>query len=348
MNSTHARPRIGRLGAGTRKAINISQEEVVRASALSPGQRLPLVMQPGMRGVNLPAWAASNAASIESRLSERGAILFRHFAVGGVAEFEAFIRAVSGELLEYRERSSPRSPVGGNVYTSTDYPKEHRIFLHNENSYQQHWPLKVFFFCETAARRGGETPIADCRRIYRRLDPKLVERFVEKQWMYVRNFGDGLGLPWQSVFQTTDRAVVEQHCRQAGIEAEWKSGDRLRTRAVRPAVARHPRTSELVWFNHATFFHVSTLEPSVRDEMLRQFEEEDLPTNTYYGDGSTIEPSVLDELREAYRQEEIAFPWEEGDVLMVDNMLVAHGRAPYDGARKILVGMAQPLSREEV
>jgi alpha-ketoglutarate-dependent taurine dioxygenase len=175
-----------------------------------------------------------------------------------------------------------------------------------------------------------------------------VERFVEKQWMYVRNFGDGLGLPWQSVFQTTDRAVVEQHCRRAGIEVEWKSEDRLRTRAVRPAVARHPRTGELVWFNHATFFHVSTLEPSVRDEMLRQFEEEDLPTNTYYGDGSPIEPSVLDELREAYRQEEIAFPWEEGDVLMVDNMLVAHGRAPYDGARKILVGMTQPLSREEV
>lgn len=346
MNTTTPTPRLGRLGA--RKAISLSQEELVRTGPLRPGQRLPLVMQPGVRGLSLLTWAAGHAAHVEQKLHEHGAILFRNFGVSDAEGFEQFIRAVSGELLEYRERSSPRSRVADNVYTSTDYPKEYAIFLHNENSYQQVWPLKLFFFCQTAPPLGGATPIADCRGVYRRLDPKIVERFAERRWMYVRNFGDGMGLPWQTVFQTTDRAVVEQHCRRAGIEAEWKSGDRLRTRAVRPAVARHPRTGETVWFNHATFFHVSTLEQAVREELLRQFDEEDLPTNTYYGDGSPIEPSVLEEVREAYRQEEVSFPWQEGDVLMVDNMLVAHGRAPFDGPRKILVGMSQPLSRADL
>lgn len=348
MESKPVRPRIITPGSTKRKAITISQQELIRTCFLETGQDLPLVIKPSVRGVNLVAWAKNHTAFIENRLLVHGAILFRDFNPTGISQFERFVRSVSGTLLEYQERSSPRSRVSENVYTSTDYPKEYPIFLHNENSYQQVWPLKVCFFCETPAQSGGETPIADCRRIYQHLDPRIREFFIEKQWMYVRNFGDGFGLPWQTVFQTTDRAVVDRHCHQAGISVEWKSDNRLRIRAVHPAVARHPVTGEMVWFNHATFFHVSTLEPTVRQELLRQFAEEDLPTNTYYGDGRPIDSSVLAELREAYKQAEISFPWEAGDILLVDNMLVAHGRAPYVGPRRILVAMAQPVSRKNL
>jgi alpha-ketoglutarate-dependent taurine dioxygenase len=166
--------------------------------------------------------------------------------------------------------------------------------------------------------------------------------------MYVRNFGDGFGLAWQDVFQTADKQAVERHCRAKGIETEWKEGDRLRTRAVRRALARHPKTGELVWFNHATFFHLSTLEPTVRQALLEEFEESELPTNTYYGDGSAIDPEVLEQLRAAYDAEIVRFPWQEGDLLMLDNMLVAHGRAPFSGPRQILVGMAEPVSEDQV
>jgi alpha-ketoglutarate-dependent taurine dioxygenase len=110
---------------------------------------------------------------------------------------------------------------------------------------------------------------------------------------------------------------------------------------VRPAVRYHPETGEPVWFNHATFFHVSTLDPTISAVLTRQFKEEDLPSTTCYGDGSSIEPETLEELREAYRCETVKFPWQEGDLLLLDNMLVAHSRAPYEGSRVILVGMAQ-------
>ena len=88
---------------------------------------------------------------------------------------------------------------------------------------------------------------------------------------------------------------------------------------------------------------MTTLEPSVRDALLADYEDSDLPTNTFYGDGSPIEPEVLDYLREAYRRETVIFSWQANDVLLLDNMLVAHGRAAYTGERKVLVGMAHPV-----
>ena len=76
------------------------------------------------------------------------------------------------------------------------------------------------------------------------------------------------------------------------------------------------------------------------------FREEDLPRNAFYGDGSKIEASVLEEINEIYQQETVTFPWQEGDILMLDNMLVAHGRKPFIGPRKVLVGMAEPFSNK--
>jgi len=317
---------------------------LVKTEYLQSGQPLPLVIQPQVKGMNPITWAASHKAYIEANLLKHGGLLFRNFGMKTATEFEQFSKVVCGELLEYHERSSPRRQVSGNVYTSTDYPATESIFLHNENSYQQTWPMKILFFCQTAPQSGGETPIADCRKIYQRLNEKLRQRFIERKWMLIRNFGDGLGLSWQTVFQTTDRDVVDEHCRANGIQTEWKDNDRLRTRAVRPAVAYHPKTREPVWFNHATFFHVSTLDPVISAVLLRQFKEADLPSTTCYGDGSSIEAETLAELREAYRSETVTFPWQEGDVLLLDNMLVAHGRAPYTGARAILVGMAETYS----
>lgn len=337
-----------RAGGFKRRAVSVSAEALIKTRLLEPGRELPLVIEPAATSVDLIAWLAGNRAFVEEALLRHGGVLFRGFGLRGAAGLEEAIRALCGEALEYRERSSPRRAVAGRVYTSTDYPPAYPIFLHNENSYQKTWPLKIFFLCETPSETGGETPIADCRRVLARVDPAVRDRLVEKGWMYVRNFGDGFGLDWQTVFQTADRDEVAEHCRRNGIEAEWKDGGRLRTRAVRSAMAKHPRTGDPVWFNHATFFHVSTLVPEVREDLLRELAESDLPTNTYYGDGTPFEPETLDHLRAAYEAETVSFPWQQGDLLVLDNMLTAHARAPYSGARKVLVGMAEPVSREQV
>jgi alpha-ketoglutarate-dependent taurine dioxygenase len=338
-----------KLGAITRKTIKMSQDELIETEYLQPENNIPLVVKPAIAGVNLLEWATSKKEVIETLLLKHRALLFRNFNVNTTALFNQFIKTTfSGELLEYRDRSSPRHEIDGKIYTSTDYPADQTIFLHNEGTYWLTWPLKIYFGCLIAPQQGGETPIADCRKVFQRINPKIRERFIEKKVLYVRNYNDGFGLTWQTVFQTQDKTMVEEYCRSNSIEFEWKTGNRLKTRSCRQAVARHPQTGEMVWFNHATFFHVSTLEPMMREALLVEFKEEDLPNNTYYGDGSAIEPSVLDELREAYEQEKVTFPWQEGDVLMLDNMSVAHGRTPFVGQRKVVVGMADPFKNPEI
>ena len=331
-----------------RKAVSLSQEGLIKVGHLQSGETLPLVVQPVVEGVDLVQWAAHNREFIESRLSRHGAILFRDFDVKAVAEFEQFISAVSGDLLDYTYRSTPRSQVSGKIYTSTEYPADQSIPLHNEMAYSRNWPMKIWFFSIQAAEKGGETPLADSRKVFGRIDPKIRERFIQKKVMYVRSYGDGLDLPWQNVFQTTNKAEVEAYCRTTGIEFEWRGGDYLITRQVCQAVATHPRTGEIVWFNQAHLFHVSSLKPEIRESLFSALKEEDLPRNAYYGDGSPIEATVLDEVRAAYRQETIAFPWQAWDILMLDNMLAAHGRAPFVGARKVVVGMAEPFCSQEM
>jgi len=330
--------------AGRRNAVKISQTNLVKAELIEPDRTLPLVIQPAVDGINLVTWAANNRELIETWLLQHGGILFRNFDIREVAEFEQLIQAISGSLLDYSYRSTPRSQVSGKIYTSTEYPASRFIPLHNEMSYSLNWPMKIWFFCIKPAEQGGETPIADSRKVFQRIDAEFKEKFMQKNVMYVRNYGDKIDLSWENVFQTKNKLEVENYCRNAGIKFEWKDSNRLKTRQVCQAVATHPKTGEKVWFNQAHLFHASSLEQKLYKSLLSTFKQEDFPRNAFYGDGSTIENSVLDEIRDIYQQEAVIFSWQPGDVLMLDNMLTAHGRTPFIGSRKVVVGMAEPFN----
>lgn len=324
-----------------RQEVASASERWVLFEPLAAGVRLPLLARPAVEGVSLAEWAGENRRRIAELLLFHGGILFRGFALGGAEELHRFAEATGGDALAYRERSSPRHEVAHSVYTSTDHPADQEILLHNENSYAWTWPRKIFFYCARPALAGGETPLADSRAVLARIPPEIRARFQHTGVMYLRNFGDGCGLTWQQAFQTADPAEVESYCRSAAMEWEWKPGGRLRTRAVRPAVATHPATGEAVWFNQVTLFHPAALDPATRGFLTAEFAPEDMPLAVLYGDGGPIEDEVVAALLVAYRQETMAFPWQRGDLLALDNLLVAHGRNPFQGPREILVAMAE-------
>ncbi|MBL1265171.1 TauD/TfdA family dioxygenase [Methylomicrobium sp. RS1] len=312
---------------------------------LTASGALPLLVKPAAPGIALSEVAAELRALADRHLLHCGGLLFRGFAVAGPAEFKMFAAGFGHPLLSYEFGSTPRTRVEEGVYTSTEYPPHQSIPLHNEQAYTREWPMKIWFYSALVAERGGETPIADSREIYRRIDPAIRRRFEQHGLMYVRNFGNGLDVPWAQVFNTEEPGVVEQYCSEHGIVCEWKDDGELRTRQICQATAQHPVTGDWVWFNQAHLFHVSNLEPDVREALLDMLEPEDLPRNVYYGDGSPIEDSVLDEIRGVLDELTVSFSWQTGDVMMLDNMLAAHARSPFGGARKVVVAMAEPYSQ---
>ena len=294
---------------------------------------------------DLAQWAASRHAALDELLLEHRALLFRGFNVGSVDDFERFVSASSnGDRLAYRDRSTPRENRGQQIYTSTVYPPDQTIHLHNEGTYWLSWALKLYFCCLQPSQWGGETPIADVRRVHDRIDAGIRQQFLDRKMMLVRNFNDGFGLTWQEVFQTDDPAEVERYCQANDIVFEWKSGNRLRTRQVRPAIRFHPKTKEPVWFNHAAFFHISALDPAMQQVLVSELGEDGLPYNTFFGDGGSIDTATMEHVRDAYRAEKVMFPWERGDVMLLDNMSVAHAREPYGGDREVVVAMTEAYS----
>lgn len=275
-------------------------------------------------------------------LLEHGAVVFRGLNIADAGDFHDVVSRFAEPFTEYLYGNSPRKAVHEGVWTSTEYPAEYDISLHNELSQAYRWPDRLFFCCLVAPPVGGETPVSDGRAMLAGMDPQVRERFEQHGVAYLQNLhgGYGLGRSWQDSYETDDSAKVEEYLRAAGIEFHWTDDEDLRIRQVRPATRRHPVTGAEVWFNQADQFHVSNLRKAEADALLALVESEaELPLSATFGDGSPIPLADLEHVRELARANECSFPWQAGDIMMIDNMLVMHGRHAFSGPRQVLVAM---------
>lgn len=273
-----------------------------------------------------------------------GALLFRGFAITTDEEFADVVAALATRQLEYQERSTKRTRMAGNVYTSTEYPAAKTIASHSENSFQLTVPGKILFFAKRPSEQGGETPIASNVAILDRLDAELLAELRARGVRYVRNFDGGFDLSWQEAFQTDDRGGVEDYCARNAIDFRWVSPDHLWTAQRRPATRRHPRTGIEVWFNQLHLFHPSNLDPAMRRALQDSLGIDGLPRNAQFGDGGELGDDLVDHVRAAIAASELAVPWQTGDVLVGDNLLVSHGRRPFTGTREIRVALIDPIT----
>jgi len=322
-----------------RRSVDLSESELVRAVPAAK-DALPLVMQPTSPDVDLAEWGRAHLDVLNAHLIQHGGILFRGFDLPSVAAFERVAGSFYSELYGgYGDL--PRVGTSDKIYKSTPYPADKPILFHNESSHLRIWPQKISFFCIQAAESGGETPLLDCRAVLGQLDPALVKRFEEKGLMYVRNFVEGVDVSWQQFFQTSDRAVVEARCANEGVECVWRPDGALRTRFRTRAVSPHPVTGARLFFNQIQLHHIRCLDADVRESLLSLFPEDDLPRHVYFGDGSVIEDSIMDEITELYWRVSVKGPWQNGDLILLDNMRTAHARMPFAGARSIAVAMGE-------
>lgn len=284
------------------------------------------------------AWLAQHTDDILGAVRQAGAVLLRGFEIDTPAAFAAAVEHLVPGTLDYRGGTSPRTQIDAGIYTSTDYPRQYEIALHNEMSYSKSVPDFVFFCCATAPAERGETPLANCNKVLQHIPADIVAEYQERGLMYERNmYGpDSPYNSWAKAFETRDRAVVEQFCRAADIALEWMPNDHLRTRELRPALLDHPVTGKRLWFNQANLWHYSN-SPLAADLIGKS--EKGLPMNVFFGDGGSLDLRHLDLIRQAYAREKTMFSWQRGDFLVLDNRLVAHGRMPFSGPRNIMVAL---------
>ncbi|WP_189923944.1 TauD/TfdA family dioxygenase [Kitasatospora xanthocidica] len=294
------------------------------------------------------AWLAEHRSEIEQLLHAHGVLLLRGFGITDADAFESVASALVATLYgEYGDL--PHEENAGSVYKSTPYPANQSILFHHESSHMPHWPRRQFFCCVEPSPQGGATPIVDGRAVYAALPPEARDRFERVGIRYVRNFIEGLDVGWQTMFGTFDRSEVEARCAAQGIDCTWLPDGSLRTEQWAPAVVRHPTTGEPVFFNQLFLHHTACLEPAVREVMASLFGEDEtaFPRSAAYGDGEPIPDALVTELLGLYDALAQRFRWERGDVAVIDNMLVAHGRDPFAGNRKILVAMGDMVARSD-
>jgi hypothetical protein len=318
--------------------LNIGSE--VKYYFISPETEQLLVIEPN-KSLNSFEWIKNNKNLLEECLLKYDGVLLRNFEIYSVSEFNKIVQIISPNLLDYSYRSTPRTKLGGKIYTATEYPPDRVISLHNENSYSLSWPEKIFFFSVIVASEGGETPIASSRNVYKKIDKSIKEEFENQGILYVRNYNTGIDLSWQEVFQTEQKDTVNLYCRDNNIDYIWNNnGPELTTKQICQASISHPKSHGKVWFNQAHLFHISSLHVNDRISLINEVGEANLPRNSFYGDGRNIPYDVLDHIREVYNQEKIKFKWSRGDIMILDNILTAHGREPFTGERKVAVAMS--------
>ena len=315
-------------------------------------EALPLVLTPKRQEPDFCGLLKERHEDLKQKLLQHGALLFRGFAISDAADFQGVIDALSlGPTLDYIGGDSPRTKITGSVYTSTEAPRSFKIPLHNELSFVSRYPKHILFFCDVAPRDRGETIIADARRVYRTVDDAVRRRFEEKGLKYVSAYYGTSRLmdvvnpshkSWRQVFETDDPARVEALCREHDFAFEWHGENWIRISQTRPATITHPETGEHVWFSQP---HLYDFNPRLlgfwqwAGAKLFYARKRTRLHEVFHADGSPIARADLYHLLDTLDACTVRFPWQRGDVLLLDNVLAMHGREPFTGERRILAAM---------
>ncbi|OLF09109.1 hypothetical protein BLA60_21255 [Actinophytocola xinjiangensis] len=287
-------------------------------------------------------WVSENLEALRAVVAADGAVLVRGLGIKDAAQVADVSRAVAGAPVPEREGFAPRQLLTEGVYSSSEWPADQPMCMHHELSYALEFPSLMVMGCVRAPAGGGVTGLADTRDVLAALPAEIVDRFERTGWLLARNYNGLVGVPWSTAFGVTERAEVEQYCRANQIEFTW-DGDGLRTRQRRAAILHHPVTGERCWFNQIAFLNEGTLDPDVREFLTAQFGRDGLPFNSLYGDGTPIEADTVETINAVYESVTQREPWCDGDLMIVDNIRMAHSREPYTGQREVLVSMAGPV-----
>jgi alpha-ketoglutarate-dependent taurine dioxygenase len=334
---------------------DLTRDGLVRADVRPGG--VPLVVRPANPKLAEDqeaffSWFAGAKVLFDHLAAVHGAIMFRGFPLHDTPDFN---RA----MTHYPPGS--RSYIGGNVYRdalaervfeATKARKEYPLIPHQEMAYMPRSPRMIAFWCKTAPWAGGETTVSDYRRMREMLPSRIWDKVKACGVRYERNFRSPesqvselralLHKDWPSAFESDDPKQAEETCRAVGLEPRWEADGSLTTIYTAPGIVEHPLTGETVWFNHIgpQNYYKKGLGPERWKALIEEAPPGmRTPNNTLYGDGTEISQEDLEEVFIAFDLLGQAIRWADGDLLLIDNVMTAHGRNPFEGARDVQVSL---------
>ncbi len=284
-------------------------------------------------------WLGENKERLLEQLSRHGAILFRGLPVNSDSDFDSVIQSFGLKNFTYAESLSNavRRNRTERVFTANEAPESVSIFLHHEMAQTPVYPSKLFFYCEQAAHSGGATPLGRSDILLQELTkqaPEFVAACLKLGVRYsnvmpnIDDLESGQGRSWRSTLSTDDKSAAEDKLRKLGYQWEWLEQDSLRvTTAVLPAV-RETDNGRQVFFNQLiAAFRGWKDTRNATEKSIR------------FGDDSAISTQAM--AKAIHIGDELSFdiPWQSGDVALVDNFLVMHGRRPFEGQRRVLASL---------
>lgn len=341
-------------GAGLRSASAILGEDVACEVHL---REFPLIVTPldlrlGRDAGAVAAWFAFYRDRIELALAEYGAILFRDFAIHTTADFAATVEIYPAPPGGYSGGATPRNAISGRVFEATRTAANIRLMQHQEMAYLPRWPRKVAFWCNRASETGGETIMTSIRRFEPTIDGKLHAAVAERGLLYTRNFRGSGAFPkvlesfhrtWQDAFYTDDPAIAERSLAEMGMASRWENDGSLTALYRSEGFVRHSVTGNRHWFNQLASQTFTPL--SIPDEWpayaAHYGDGRPQPYDVRFGDGAKIPLDDVIALFPPMDAATVALPWRHGDLLMLDNVLTAHGRNPYTGHRDVQVALLE-------
>lgn len=288
---------------------------------------------------SLPAFIATHKDAVDAGLGGGGAVLMRGFNVPDAQAFDAVVEAYGEPGFTYEESLSNavRVNVTPRVFTANEAPPTTEIHLHHEMAQTPLYPSKLFFYCEIAAKEGGATPLCRSDLLFARLveqDAALAEQFETRGVRYTNTMPgaddaeSGQGRSWRSTLGVTTREEAEKRLSDLGYSWEWQDDESLRvTTATLPAV-RDLGDGRKSFFNQliAAFRGWS----DSRNDPSRALT---------FGDGEPIGEEHMAPVIALADELTYDHMWQAGDVVLVDNFAVMHGRKPFQGKRRVLASL---------
>lgn len=321
----------------------------------------------------LSKWYLDNEDVFQEILNRYGGVVFRNFGLNDVQEFDQVMSKFHPDLSSsVYVGTAPRKKILGteHVSSASEVRRFATIPTHLELPYTPSPPRRIYFFAEKPNDPpGGQTVLTDFREVWRKLPAELKDKIARKgmsyeRWYFNKDKGrcfDPLKTKsWQDMFASDDREVARALAAKENFTASWnEAGDICLTHGA-VTVRRHQHTNEEYWSTHFNVLHGATFAvPFAWSAQIFRSKESALLAlamhaivtlrnalgygfghDMVFGDGTAVSWEEAMQIRRAISRESLIYDHQVGDLVMLDNHRIAHGRSPwFKGDRKVYVAL---------